>query len=167
MLYIYFSEDEIPKEYKLIRDVEIETSNIKLNGNEEEKKLLKSIDQAEYIAQEIVKDRFGLPLRVNYLSTGCKAGLCVLKNKDKNKVTDTIECGLNAIWAIVNFCKNGKVLLRNFDIGIADYTNGKPVEICYGKYVFSSIDRLNYYITEELGWCEANLEIEGVYYVSE
>jgi hypothetical protein len=82
-------------------------------------KLLSEIEQATYYNEERFVDRFGVPVYISELSTGCKAALCVHYMPDK--IIDLIECGTNARDAILKYCKNGSVIYYGMDTTVSDY----------------------------------------------
>lgn len=145
MLTIIFKDkDAIIDNNKLIKDVERAFESIKLTGSEEERVILKNIEQAEFIDELSFRDRFGFKLYTSELSTGCKAALCVLHYP--NKIIDTLECRLNARDAIVSFCKTGSILMRNNGVTIQKISD--TIEVSLDGYNFTDIDKLNEYIND-------------------
>ena len=130
-----------PRE-NVIDDVEQEFDAIKLTGTEVEASILLTIEKAKFNSEYSIIDRFGYKLRKEDISNGCKAALCVLNNP--NKIVDLKECGLNARDAIVNFCRDGAILINDNSITIRKLEEN--VSVSLDGYIFDDIDELNYYI---------------------
>ena len=161
MLNIYIYKKDIPEDYRVIVNVENRAFGMKFTGEAVEKKLVAVIEEGEIIDAFTFRDRHGNYLKNDYLSTGTKAGLCVLNSTEK-EVIDLIECGCNAIGAIVSCITEGNILLRHYSLGIPDYTSDGKIDVCLGKYRFTELERLNYYFRYEHGITDIDLENGGV-----
>ena len=167
MLNLFLDESEIDVSKNIIRDVEAEAVCLKLTGSDTEREILYRIDKAEYLDEDNFKSRTGIGLGTERLSTGCKAALCVVNTAGTNNVLDTCECGVNAVGAIISLCRDGNILIYDYDCGVTDMTRGKEVEVRHGKYVFHTVSRLNYYLINEVWRHSVDLDMEGVAYVEE
>lgn len=167
MLTIYLDRKDIPDGMVVIEDMEkaFICNRIKLSGTEEERAIIETIEEGAWRDTNRFEDRFGTLLYLTELSTGSKAALAIL-NGESNEVYNLIECGSNAISAILNHCKRGSVLLeKNLreDIYSGFEDNGcTDIHIRLGNYVFNSIDRLNYYLEWEIDTDEIDMSMEGV-----
>lgn len=65
------------------------------------------MEQGKYLEPSFFIDRFKTKLPKDSLSTGCKAAL-VVENRP-NKPVSLIECGYNAVSAIIQYCREGEV----------------------------------------------------------
>lgn len=142
-------------------DIESLFRTLKIKGTEEERYVISKIEQGEYNDEASFIDRFGYKLRIDQLSTGCKAALCVLNCTEK---IDLLECSNNAIDVILSTCKNGNVIIRDRDITIRDYSPTGTVDISMDGYRFSTIDRLNYYLFDERPFAP-DMDREGIEYI--
>lgn len=131
---------------KIVRNVEEQFAKIRLTGREIERRIISKIEQGTYNDEYSFIDRFGYKLYNTELSTGCKAALCVVNCPDL--IIDLIECGMNARDIIIGLCKDGKVLIRENGVTIADYFN-EPIDVKVDNYRITSVDRLNKYIFSE------------------
>ncbi|MBR3102490.1 MAG: hypothetical protein IKQ27_01145 [Lachnospiraceae bacterium] len=107
-------------------------------------RLLKQIENAEYVSSSKYRDRFGIVLSISDLSTGTKAALCVQYHTDR--IIDLVECGFNAIDAILENCKDGCVL--DSEHTTACYSAEGDISVELDGKEFTSIDALNEYIME-------------------
>lgn len=130
----------------IVKDIEEYFLTVKITGTEEERALIKGIDNGEYLDQNSFIDRFGFKLYISELSTGCKAALCVSSNKDL--VFDLSECGKNAVDEIIKTCKNGNILVHELNSTINNYDRDS-IDVKLDNYEFTSIDRLNTFIFSE------------------
>ena len=130
----------------IINDVEEAFGRISLHGSNEEKTLLKVIEQADYYDEMSFIDRFGNKRSTQDLSTGCKASLVVLNNPDI--WVDTKECGLNATSAIIGTCKNGKIVINDFQCKFITYNVDKNINVEFDNKIFTDYDTFNDYIDE-------------------
>lgn len=159
MLKLYF--DEAPEDVKgvVIDDVEMCFSKITLKYNEEEKTIVKLIDNGELIDNNSFIDRFGYKLYVSELSTGCKAALCLLNCPDK--IINLKECGLNARDIIISLCTLGAAVIDTNTIMCATDITHKEFRVQVDDYLFTKIERFNEYLTDEWPF-EPDLEKEGI-----
>lgn len=136
MLHIYFKNVQdirkIAESHKLLVDgleliwnVEEAFSNVKLTGSDVERQIIADIEEGEYINNSSFKNRHGITLSRLYLSTGCKAVLVAIHNP--NKIISTLECGKNALGAIITYCKEGHIIMYNDSFRIP-YPNAKFIE---------------------------------------
>lgn len=98
--------EDLPKS-GIIYDVELELIKIKLQGTDLEKKMIQAVEKGQYLDPLSFIDRYGYKLHKSDLSTGCKAGLVVLNRP--NTPVSLIECGYNAVSAIIQYCRDGEV----------------------------------------------------------
>ena len=152
MLDIYFYNDDGTYDVngkEIIGDIEEAFYDIKLTCTEEEKRIVNEIEHGELIDNSRFKDRFGCTLYIRDLSTGCKAGLIVLHNKDK--VLDCIECGNNARDVIIRHCKEGGILIVDNGVSIRyPYGDKGLCNVRLDEREFYTIDKLNSYIRNEM-----------------
>lgn len=161
MLNIFITEFlDPPINLNLIEDVEEGFTRIigGIPSSSVNKNLISAIDEGEYLDNFFFIDRFGCKQSISNLSTGCKAALSV--NNLKDSVISTIECGVNAVNAILHYCVDGNLLLP-FDYKLIDTTNTPAAPIRVGDYQFSSLHRLNIYLTQEFP-DEPDLGEEGI-----
>ena len=147
MLEIYF-EDELDNIDKSLiqKDVEQIFWNTKIADTNNINHFISSIDLGKYNDTNSFIDRFGTKLPITNLSTGCKAAICVELHPDI--IIDLLECGLNAVDEIINFCENGKIIIR--DTGVTfRYLNNDKCNVKLDNYRFTSVLRLNKYIQDE------------------
>ena len=113
-LYVYDMwvklEDVVPKDKTIVSNVEAEFTINEFKMSQAAKDIVAYVDEGELIDTERFIDRFGGGLYNDCLSTGSKAGLLV---SSSDKVIDLRECGLNAVGAIIMYCKSGYAVLRN------------------------------------------------------
>ncbi len=145
MLKLRFRNEKNTYDEELVEhDIEKLFFSTTIENNEATRKLLKQIENAEYISSSKYKDRFGIILSINDLSTGTKAALCVLYHPDK--IIDLVECGNNAIDAIIENCKDGYIL--DSEHTAAYYSAGTGISVEFDGKTFTSVDSLNDYIAE-------------------
>ena len=155
--------DEIPKDKEVISDCDLIYSLTLVEPTDEVKNIIKSIDKAEFNGGTTVIDRFGTTIPISELSSGSKTGVVAALYPDK--IIDTIDCGYNAIDALLTFVKDGNLIIP--DPIVFDRFNdatGDPnhrVSIYYNGYVFGSVERLSIYLTTESP-DEPDLSIPGV-----
>lgn len=112
-----------------------------IKDTETVRKVIREIDQGEYLNEKSFKDRFGMTVYISELSDGCKAAICVCLYPDK--IIDTVECGMNARDSIIRNCKEGNIIFYK-----EDYTISGEAEIdvsLQGKH-FTSVSALNDFI---------------------
>lgn len=143
MLNIYVRDrmEDVPKSIEYIHDVELGFNKIRLQDTDLNRKLLKNIEQAEYCDIQSFIDRFGYKLYTKYMSTGCKAALCVANMPDK--LINVAECGLNAISSIIHNCTEGNILVS--DDMVMFKGRNIPIQACLDGKIFTNIDDLAYY----------------------
>lgn len=144
MLNIHFKPlESTEKEQFIVDDIFSKTI---ISGTEFEKNIIRTVDKGEYLNNTHFIDRFGTKLSRYDLSTGCQVALSVLNNPDI--CIDTLECGINAIAAIVAYCNNGNILILDNDATIPRvlYHNGEIDVMLEGKH-FKTLHDLNEYIT--------------------
>lgn len=120
--------------------------------------LIATIDKGTYLDSQNFIDRFGNKQPLAYVSTGCKAALCVTSLADC--VILMSECGRNAINAILQLCTSGNIILPFDYSGIATLDTSKK-DIHVGNYKFTSLQRLQYYLLNEFP-DEPDLSIGGI-----
>lgn len=143
-LNIRIKEDDENK--KASQNIEDLFSSINLTGSAEEKRVIELIEKGKYNDSVSFIDRFGVKLPITELSTGCKTALCIINNP--NIEIDTQECGINAVDVIVSVIRKGNILIQDRDITFVDYDNDN-CDVQLDEYKFTSIDRLNYYLSDE------------------
>jgi hypothetical protein len=146
MLKIYDPDiDDISSLDNVVRDVEEAFIGIALKRDDVVDNLLREIDKAKYYSEDRFEDRFGVPVYITELSTGCKAALLVHFYPDK--VIDLIECGVNARDAILRNCLSGNVIYYDMGITVCNYgCEDKQVSIdVHGKLINRISDFNRYY----------------------
>lgn len=163
MLHIYFRETFDYNRQPVILDVERAFRSSDLTGSELERKLMSEIEGGSYLDSSAFVDAFGYKLPISCLSTGCKCALLVANTPDA--IIDIIECGNNARDAIIRNIAQGHIVMSYNDVSVFypgddDY----PIDVCVeGKYHFTSLDRLNFYLDHEFAACSpVDLSLEGV-----
>ncbi len=151
------SANEIPK-----TDIEALFKQIRIKGTPEEKAVISKIELGKYNDDSSFIDRFGYKLYLSELSTGCKAALCVLNKPDLQ--INLMECGINALDVILTTCKTGSVIMRERGITIKDYSENGKIEVKLDGYLFTTVERLNYYLFNERPF-EPDFSIGGIEYV--
>lgn len=160
MLKLYL--EELPNDVVLIDDMEYLFSCISLFVDDVEKRLVMEIEHGELIDDVYFKDRFGISLYLSNLSTGCKSALCVYHNK--NGVLNLDECGINAQTSILSNIRNGSVYIPYNDTLFFNEFSSDDIDVCLDNYRFTSLKRLNYYISDER-YLGVDMNMEGIYYV--
>lgn len=135
-----------------IIDVDKELGKIKLNGSDTERNLIRTIEEGRYEDPMSFIDRFDCKLPKQNLSTGCKAGLVVYHRP--NIGVALLNCGYNAVSAILQFCRNGIVYAYEPDIPYICFDTLKTREVAIdveldGKQ-FYNMKELNDYIHHEV-----------------
>ena len=143
-------------------DIEALFKQIRIKGTDEEKAVISKIEQGKYNDESSFIDRFGYKLYLSELSTGCKAALCVINKPDMQ--INLIECGINAIDVILSICKKGSVIMRERGVTIKDYSEDGQIEVELDGYLFTTVERLNYYLFDERPF-EPDLSIGGIQHV--
>lgn len=147
-------------DYKMYTDIEnlFRKSTIRRTSNIS--KFIQDIDSGIYIDERNFKDRFGNIARIDWLSTGCKAAILVELN-DNNELIDTIECGTNALSAIISVCRKGNILIQKPISKYVSYTGLDEIDVAIDGYRFTSLKRLNLYLFEEMR-LTPNMSIKGI-----
>lgn len=145
-----------------ITDIEALFKQIRIKGTEEEKAVIAKIEQGKYNDDNSFIDRFGYKLYLSELSTGCKAALCVI-NKPNMQI-NLIECGINALDVILSTCKNGSIIMRERGVTIKDYSEDGRIEVELDGYLFTTVERLNYYLFNERPF-KPDFSIGGIQHV--
>lgn len=145
-----------------ITDIEALFKQIRIKGTEEEKAVIAKIEQGKYNDDNSFIDRFGYKLYLSELSTGCKAALCVI-NKPNMQI-NLIECGTNALDVILSTCKNGSIIMRERGVTIKDYSEDGRIEVELDGYLFTTVERLNYYLFNERPF-KPDFSIGGIQHV--
>lgn len=116
MLKILFANniDDIKNLNNVIFNIEFGFKWKNLKDSDAVRNIIKYVDRGVYIDQNSFKDRFGYKLYTKYLSTGCKAALLVAEYP--NKIVNCIECGSNALAAIIKYCKDGTIVTYDNDV---------------------------------------------------
>ena len=158
MLYIRIKGDK----ESIFTDIEEEFERIKFENTELNSIFLNEIEQGKYRDSLHFIDRFGDKLSTSNMSTGCKAAIVVASNPDRE--IDLTCVGLNARDSIIRNIRNGKIAIL-FPGATVDYDEDKQgfneIDVVMDGYRFNSLERLNLYIQEEIGW-DPDLNIEGI-----
>lgn len=105
------------------------------------RRLIKEIDQGEFLDGTRFKDRFGYTVYLSELSSGCKAALCVCLHP--NKIIDLVECGINARDSIIRNCSAGNIIFYKEDYMISG--EGNIDVLLQGKHI-TTVTELNDFI---------------------
>lgn len=116
MITVYNSIDSIPNSIKLIRDNDVYfDAKSKLLNTDLVKKILKKIEDAEYVSEDVFigRNRKIGGLYKENLSTGIKTLINIINHEDV--CFDVIECGDNVLELIPTLsCKvNGVILWKH------------------------------------------------------
>lgn len=148
MLNIYFKgeNNELINKIGVIDDVESEVYVKGIPNNDIAKKLIQKIEKGKYLDNNSFIDRFGYKLYLDSMSTGCKAAMVVVANKDK--IVDLKECGWNARDEIIKNCKDGNILIEDNGIsyGFSSKEKDMLIDVKLDKYRFKNICSLNWYV---------------------
>lgn len=139
MLHLYVGDSSlIPKDLKFIKDAEAEFVDTKLRDDEFTRTVLRELEQAEYVDEEVFKDRFGRELYSSCLSTGLKTLLLLAYNP--TAVVDCNELGISG-WGFLSLLKDGYAYFENrefeyhpFD-GIEEYRTVEVNGLICNSYV--------------------------------
>ena len=134
-------------ENNIIKDVEIGFLKCKFKGTELERKALNVIEHGEYLDEYSFIDRFGYKLYSKFISTGCKAAICVDNLPDK--YIDTRECGDNAIAFIVSNFNKGNIIIGEQATPILCKESEK-IDVIIDGINFTSIKELNEYLDDKI-----------------
>ena len=111
-------------------------------------KILNKLEQGKYHSPYDFYDRFGCLLDISCLSSGAKAAFVTLFNPEME--INLAECGYNAIGMILNFLRDGHVVVHS-DICLASVyydESDRACDVALDGYRFTDIARLNEYIRE-------------------
>ena len=128
-------------------NIETEFMKVNLMDSVINRKIIELIEKGTYNDNVSFIDRYGFKLYTSELSTGCKAALCVANNP--NEVYNIKECGYNAQDVIITILKEGNIIIPARDMKIKDYSEDGKIEVQLDGYKFTSVKRLNKYISEE------------------
>ena len=129
-------------------DIDREFDRVRIEDRPVVRKILNKLEQGSYHSPYDFCDRFGDLLDISCLCTGTKAALLVLFRPDEE--INLIGCGYNAIGNILNFVRDGHVVVHS-DICLASvcYDDSDcACDVALDGYRFTDIARLNEYITE-------------------
>lgn len=159
MLTLYL--DKLPDEVSNMLEYDVEElfKRTALRCADNEKKAIMEIEQGELIDSGSYIDRFGYKLRIDELSTGCKAVLCVLNHTDK--IINFIECGLNARDYAVKHLNDGAIMIGEFNVTFMTYGFKDPIDVKMDGYRFTDLDRLNTYLKQDF-YYGVDLTIPGI-----
>lgn len=129
----------------IVQDIEVEFDLLKLEDTELNRKLLFEIEQGFYISPHAYKDRFGYKLRIDDMSTGCKACLCAAQNP--NKTFSFKEVGLNARDIAIKTLTAGAIVINDTNTTISgDY---ETIDVIFDGKHFDTVLSLNNYLFNE------------------
>ena len=112
---IYIGKENLPKDAKLIFDVERFFPQVLIRDCEFNREVIRTIDRGEYVSPTLFNDRFGRGLHSKCLSTSSK--ILILLNQRPDVVINCAEIGRNALDYIVK-CHNGNAFFPNNDFDI-------------------------------------------------
>lgn len=150
MLKVIFSNtlDEIKNMKNIVFDAEYEFMGLSLTGTDTDNSIINYIEQGKYYDDTSFIDRFGVKCYYDCMSTGCKAALLVANRPDK--VVNCIECGSNALEAIIKYCKDGTIVTYDDDVfGEIHIGNTDVIDVELDGKHFTSGGDLNEYIELE------------------
>lgn len=142
MLHLYLQR---PEGCEVIADVEAVFSGMDIPEEDRCSRVLEEVEQAKYLDAYSFIDRIGYMLPKEFLSTGCKAALVVIKNP--GTVVDLWECGFNARDAIIRNVRDGSVVIRYNDISVS---GDGPIDVMLEGKRFTKVEDLNMYLTSEV-----------------
>lgn len=150
MLKIHFYSEDIGKLEGYVHNVHMLFEQTRLDGCKEDRAIIQEVEKGEYLNELEFIDRFGYKLSIDCLSTGAKAALAVKHNPDK--IVNCIEAGTNAISAILQFCRDGAIVIYDrcyvFPI-FDDREDVVPIDVEYRGHCFRDLDSFNFYFEEE------------------
>ena len=117
-LNVYLNKLDIPKDMRVIRLNDV-TFNLALykgfSVTEDVKKIIKKIDDAEYLQGIDIRSRYGNITSLENLSTGCKTLINVVAYPES--VVSCEECGNNVLQEIFKL-KKGNIFLSALPSGL-------------------------------------------------
>lgn len=126
-------------------DVNLEFLKLKIEPSDENKRIVKDLEQGELIDAFTFIDRFGYIQRLNNLSTGCKAVLCMANSKN---LVSFVECGENVVNYVINNFRHGSIML--FDESIQIEEQSDTIDVLLNGKIFKTVEELNHYLSNEL-----------------
>ncbi len=127
MLNIYVGEENIPKDLKFIYDPESITTLLDLNKDIVSRYVVKEIDKGDVIDSGTFKDRFGIKVYAESLSTTSKIILALLQT---DFLVNVNELGTGGIY-MLNHMTTGNAYISNiFRVEPEEYPifiNGKLI----------------------------------------
>ena len=129
-------------------DVEDEFDKILIDDRPIVRKIIKDIEQGEYLSPYYFCDKRRGNIEIWNLSTGSKAAILAALRPEMN--INLIECGYNTIGFILKYMTEGHITVHPYicDWSIfrfGDYTN---CDVELEGYRFTDISKLNEYLTE-------------------
>ncbi|MEG2382528.1 MAG: hypothetical protein RSB39_03000 [Oscillospiraceae bacterium] len=128
------------------KDIERVFSKTHLAGDAIEQSLIQDIERGEYLDEYSFIDCMGLTLDKEYLSTGCKAAICVHRHPDVPLCC--IEAGDNALEAIITHCTDGLIYIPNRRLCFV-FDASTDINIMYKGQHYSSLDEFENYMQNE------------------
>ena len=124
MLNVYINREDAENTMEVMNNNDALFNYDLYNGltvTETIKKIMKSIDNAEYIQGMDMRSRYGNITSMENLSTGCKTAINIINHPEL--IIDCVECGDNVLHKIIKSCNKGNVLFTflpsNKDKGIS------------------------------------------------
>ena len=147
-LYVYgrikTARDVVPPNMEIVTDIDTEFGLHGFKVSKAAEDIVEYVDEGKLIDTMYFTDRFGAKLHTNCLSTGSKAGLLV---SSSDKVIDLRECGINAIEAIVLYCRSGYAVLRAPQRDL-DGDWDTPVDVMIDGEYFKTLREVNIYFND-------------------
>lgn len=97
---LYIGKKNVNLNLEFIQDVDAFCMGLRLKNTEFVRMVLQEVEQAEYLAEDVFKDRFGRGLYVTCLSTSSKALIALYQNPDT--IINCTEIGRNALDYILS-----------------------------------------------------------------
>ncbi len=112
------------------------------------RKIVKDIEQGEYLSPYYFRDKFGGDHEIWNLSTGSKAALLIALRPEMK--ISLIGCGYNVIGFILKYMKEGHITVHPYICDWAIYRLGDDTscDVELEGYRFTDISKLNEYLTE-------------------
>lgn len=149
MLHIKIDvENSVDNKSNCIKDVEKQFEKIVITGTEAERQAIELVENGKYLDSYSYIDRFGYKLPITELSTGCKTILCVLNTP--NQWIDTIESGINAVSVLISICKEGKIIVNDFQTEFITADLNTDIDVELNGLIFHDYDELNDYIVNNV-----------------
>lgn len=142
-LHVWFRGQTMP-DLELLEDCDAAYAETRLTGCEYDKLILSEIEHGEYIDNDRYRDRFGLNLKRDEMSSSAKVALVVYHNPDK--IVNGIEIGLEAFYTLLKYCKSGHIVLPAEPrlINCDDEKDDSIDVICQGKQYASMWEFADY-----------------------